>query len=157
MPGSVGPMIPAAPDGLHLETTQTAGRVIDVLADSKAFSGFAVTDTARARDFYGETLGVRTSYTEDMGGMLTLHLGTGADVLVYGKQDHEPAGFTVLNFPVPDVEAAVDGLVERGIEMLRYDAFADAQDERGIMRAGGPLIAWFTDPFGNVLSVLQLD
>lgn len=128
-----------------------------MLTDSQAFSGFAVTDTVQARDFYGETLGVRVTYTEDMGGMLTLHLGTGADVLVYGKPDHEPAGFTVLNFPVPDIEAAVDALVGKGIEMLRYDDFAEVTDERGIMRGGGPLIAWFTDPAGNVLSVLQLD
>jgi catechol 2,3-dioxygenase-like lactoylglutathione lyase family enzyme len=121
-----------------------------VLAGSAAFSGFAVDDTDRARAFYADVLGLRV---ETANGMLTLHLGSGARVLVYPKPDHVPATFTVLNFPVADIEAAVDELTARGVEFLRYQN--PPTDERGIMRAGGPLIAWFADPAGNVLSVLQ--
>ena len=121
-----------------------------MLADSAAFSGFAVDDTDRARAFYADVLGLRV---ETANGMLTLHLGSGAHVLVYPKPGHVPATFTVLNFPVPDIEAAVDELTGHGVEFLRYEN--PPTDERGIMRAGGPLIAWFTDPAGNVLSVLQ--
>ena len=121
-----------------------------MLGDSKAFSGFAVDDIAKAREFYGDLLGVRVS---EQNGLLTLHLGGGTEVLVYPKPDHVPATFTVLNFPVSDIEAAVDGLVARGVEFQRYEGLPT--DERGIMREGGPLIAWFTDPAGNVLSVIQ--
>jgi catechol 2,3-dioxygenase-like lactoylglutathione lyase family enzyme len=117
---------------------------------SKAFSGFAVDDVDRARSFYGETLGL--DVTED-DGLLHLHLGSGADVLVYPRPEHTPAAFTVLNFPVDDVEAAVDELGRRGVRFERYPGF-DA-DERGIHRGDGPAIAWFTDPAGNILSVLQ--
>jgi predicted enzyme related to lactoylglutathione lyase len=119
--------------------------------DTKAFSGFAVDDVEAARAFYGETLGIATSVEH---GLLTLHLAGGArPTLVYPKPDHTPAAYTILNFPVDDIEAAVDALTQRGVEILRYDGFE--QDERGIMREGGPFIAWFTDPAGNVLSVLQ--
>jgi predicted enzyme related to lactoylglutathione lyase len=119
--------------------------------DTKAFSGFAVDDVEAAQRFYGETLGVETSVEH---GILTLHLAGGArPTLIYPKPDHEPANYTILNFPVDDIEAAVDALVDRGVAMLRYDGFE--QDERGIMREGGPFIAWFADPAGNVLSVLQ--
>ena len=119
--------------------------------DTKAFSGFAVPDVAAAEAFYRDTLGIETS-TEY--GLLTLHLAGGArPTLVYPKPDHTPAGYTILNFPVEDIDAAVDALTERGVTMQRYDGMA--QDERGIMREGGPYIAWFTDPAGNVLSVLQ--
>lgn len=121
-----------------------------MLADSNAFSGFSVDDIEAAEKFYAETLGLRVS---EENGMLTLHLGGGGTVLVYPKPDHTPATFTVLNFPVPDIEAAVDELVRRDVRFERYD-FAE-QDEKGIHRGGGPLIAWFTDPAGNVLSVLQ--
>jgi catechol 2,3-dioxygenase-like lactoylglutathione lyase family enzyme len=121
-----------------------------MLGDSKAFSGFAVDDAAKAREFYGDVLGVRVT---EQNGLLTLHLGGGTDVLVYPKPNHVPATFTVLNFPVADIEAAVDGLVARGVEFQRYEGMPT--DERGIMREGGPLIAWFTDPAGNVLSVIQ--
>ncbi|MFI6348677.1 VOC family protein [Streptomyces sp. NPDC050560] len=118
---------------------------------SKAFSGFSVDDTERARRFYGETLGL--DVTEE-NGMLTLRLADGAAVLVYPKgEQHAPASFTVLNFPVDDIEAAVDELVRRGVRMARYPGMP--ADERGIMREAGPFIAWFTDPAGNVLSVLQ--
>ena len=122
-----------------------------MLADSKAFSGFAVDDLDKAAAFYGDTLGIRTS---DENGLLTLHLAGDRPTLVYPKPGHTPAEYTILNFPVDDIEAAVDSLAERGVEFLRYDGFE--QDSRGIARAGGPPIAWFTDPAGNVLSVLQL-
>jgi catechol 2,3-dioxygenase-like lactoylglutathione lyase family enzyme len=123
-----------------------------VLADSAAFSGFAVDDIDKARAFYTDVLGLEV---ETAHGMLRLHLGGGGTVLVYPKPGHQPAGFTVLNFPVPDIEAAVDGLTARGVTFLRYEN--PPTDERGIMRAGGPLIAWFPDPAGNVFSVLQQD
>lgn len=121
-----------------------------MFATTKAFSGFAVDDVAAARQFYSETLGLRVS--EDHG-LLTLHITGDRDTLIYPKPDHTPASFTILNFPVDDIEQAVDELSRRGVRFLRYDEFP--QDERGIMREGGPLIAWFTDPAGNVLSVLQ--
>jgi catechol 2,3-dioxygenase-like lactoylglutathione lyase family enzyme len=124
-----------------------------VLADSPAFSGFAVNDLDAARAFYTDVLGLPVE--AGAGGLLTLHLGGGTNVLVYPKPDHTPAGFTVLNFPVPDIEAAVDELTSRGVRFEHYEN--PPTDERGIMRAGGPLIAWFTDPAGNVFSVLQQD
>jgi predicted enzyme related to lactoylglutathione lyase len=126
-----------------------------VLTDSPAFSGFSVDDADRARHFYEEMLGLRVTVMPEMGGLLRLHLGGGTEVLVYAKPDHEPATFTVLNFPVPDIEKAVDELVGRGVRFEHYED--PPTDEKGIMRAGGPLIAWFTDPAGNVFSVLQQD
>jgi catechol 2,3-dioxygenase-like lactoylglutathione lyase family enzyme len=126
-----------------------------MLADSPAFSGFSVNDLESARRFYTDTLGLRVADVPEMGSLLRLHLGSGADVLVYAKDDHTPASFTVLNFPVPDVEQAVDQLVARGVTFERYEN--PPTDEKGIMRAGGPLIAWFTDPAGNVFSVMQRD
>jgi catechol 2,3-dioxygenase-like lactoylglutathione lyase family enzyme len=124
-----------------------------MLADSAAFSGFAVPDIEAARRFYGDTLGLRTEVNQEMGGMLTLHLGGGTDVLVYPKPDHTPAGYTVLNFPVDDVDSVVDQLTAKGVRFERYEGFD--QDDKGIARGQGPAIAWFTDPAGNVLSVLQ--
>jgi len=121
-----------------------------MLADSKAFSGFAVDDLDKAREFYGDTLGLKTS---EENGLLTLHLAGDRPVLVYPKPDYKPATFTVLNFPVQDIDGVIDGLVERGVRFERYDGFD--QDERGVFRGGGPYIAWFTDPAGNILSVLQ--
>lgn len=127
-----------------------------MLTDSPAFSGFAVDDPDKARQFYEETLGLRVSVVEGArGSMLRLHLGSGADVFVYTKLGHVPAEFTVLNFPVPDVGAAVDELSSRGVTFERYDGMPF--DERGVMIGGGPLIAWFTDPAGNVFSVIQQD
>jgi catechol 2,3-dioxygenase-like lactoylglutathione lyase family enzyme len=124
------------------------------LADSKAFSGFAVDDLQQARQFYGETLGLETS---EQHGLLTLHLAGGRDTLVYPKDDHTPATFTILNFPVDDIDRTVDELAARGVRFERYDGLD--QDEKGIARgiaAGmGPDIAWFTDPAGNILSVLH--
>jgi predicted enzyme related to lactoylglutathione lyase len=121
-----------------------------MFTETKAFSGFAVRDIAAAKAFYGDTLGIKVS--EDHG-LLTLHLAGDRPTLVYPKPDHVPASYTILNFPVGDIDAAVDELVARGVEILRYEGME--QDDRGIMRAGGPYIAWFTDPAGNVLSVLQ--
>jgi catechol 2,3-dioxygenase-like lactoylglutathione lyase family enzyme len=121
-----------------------------MFANIKAYSGFAVPDIEQARRFYADTLGLGVS--ED-NGALTLHIAGGRDILVYPKPDHTPASYTILNFPVPDVEAAVDALSERGVRFERYDGFD--QDDKGIFRGGGPLIAWFTDPAGNVLSVIQ--
>jgi catechol 2,3-dioxygenase-like lactoylglutathione lyase family enzyme len=125
-----------------------------MLADSPAFSGFSVDDPAAARRFYEETLGLRVSDVE-MGGMMRLDLGGGGHVLVYAKPDHTPASFTVLNFPVPDVEKAVDELTARGVRFEQYED--PPTDAKGIMREGGPLIAWFTDPAGNVFSVIAQD
>jgi catechol 2,3-dioxygenase-like lactoylglutathione lyase family enzyme len=118
--------------------------------NTRAFSGFAVDDLEAARKFYGETLGLKTS---EQYGLLTLHLAGGRDTLVYPKPDHVPANYTILNFQVDDIDAAVDELVSRGVRLERYDGLG--QDEKGINRAGGPYIAWFKDPAGNILSVLQ--
>jgi catechol 2,3-dioxygenase-like lactoylglutathione lyase family enzyme len=121
-----------------------------MFANTKAFNGFAVEDLERAREFYGQTLGLRTS---EQNGLLTLHLAGDRDTLVYPKPGHVPAGYTILNFPVEDIDAAVDALAARGVRFERYEGFD--QDEKGISRGQGPSIAWFTDPSGNVLSVLQ--
>ncbi len=120
--------------------------------NTNAFSGFAVPDIAEARRFYEETLGLRVS--EEEGGLLTLHLAGGRDTLVYAKPDHAPATYTILNFDVPDVETAVEELTARGVQFERYPDFD--QDGKGISRdPAGPPIAWFTDPAGNILSVLE--
>jgi catechol 2,3-dioxygenase-like lactoylglutathione lyase family enzyme len=122
-----------------------------MFADSNAFSGFSVDDVDKARQFYGETLGLRVS---EENGMLNLHLAGGHTILVYPKPSHTPATFTILNFPVDDIDAAADELTARGVRLERYDGFN--QDEKGILRDDqSPPIAWFTDPAGNVLSVLQ--
>ena len=121
-----------------------------VFADTKAFSGFAVDDVAKARDFYEGTLGLKT--TEEAG-LLTLHLAGDRPTIVYPKPVHMPADYTILNFPVDDIDAAVDELTGRGVTFERYDGLG--QDERGIARGGGPYIAWFKDPAGNILAVLQ--
>lgn len=118
---------------------------------TKAFSGFSVDDLPAARRFYAETLGLRVT---EANGLLTLHLGGAVPVLVYPKGDaHEPASFTILNFPVDDVDAAVEALAARGVVFERYPQMP--QDEKGVMRGNGPTIAWFKDPAGNVLSVLD--
>lgn len=125
-----------------------------MLENSKAFSGFSVDDVPKARQFYGETLGLRVT---EANGMLTLHLAGDRDTLVYPKPNHAPASFTILNFPVDDIEAAVQGLTGRGVQFEHYEGTPGETDEQGIFRGGGPLIAWFKDPAGNVLSVLQRD
>ncbi|MFI7701974.1 VOC family protein [Nonomuraea sp. NPDC049480] len=117
---------------------------------TRAFSGFSVNDIAAAKKFYGETLGLHV--TEDHG-MLTLHIAGGTEILVYPKDNHTPATFTILNFPVEDIEKAVDELVARGVRFERYPQIKS--DEKGIVREAGPPVAWFTDPAGNVLSILQ--
>jgi predicted enzyme related to lactoylglutathione lyase len=122
-----------------------------MLADTKAYSGFAVDDVQKARKFYGETLGLKTSVLDEENGLITLHLAGDRDTLVYQKANFEPATYTILNFPVKDVDKAVDELVARGVRFERYEGFD--QDEKGIARGNGPDIAWFTDPAGNVLSV----
>jgi catechol 2,3-dioxygenase-like lactoylglutathione lyase family enzyme len=125
-----------------------------LLRDSAAFSGFSVDDLDAARTFYTDVLGLRTSTEPEMGGLLHLHLAGGRDVLVYAKgPEHTAATYTVLNFPVPDVDAAVAELTARGVQFLHYDQ--PPTDDTGVMRAGGPLIAWFTDPAGNVFSVIE--
>lgn len=124
-----------------------------MLAQSPAFSGFSSNDIPATRRFYAETLGLRVTEENDM---LTLHLGGDATVLVYPKEDHQPATYTCLNFPVPDVDAVVDELTGRGVKFEHYGA-EFGQDERGIMRDNGPTIAWFKDPAGNILSVIEAD
>jgi len=123
-----------------------------MLENSKAFSGFSVDDVSKAQKFYGETLGLRVS---EENGMLQLQIAGDREILVYPKEDHAPAVFTILNFPVDDIDEAVDGLVGRGVEFERYEGFG--QDEKGIMRDQGPDIAWFKDPAGNILSVIVAD
>ena len=123
-----------------------------MLKNSEAFSGFAVPDLEQAKQFYGETLGLKvTDLDEDV--LLQLELAGGRNVLLYVKPDHAPSNYTILNFPVDDIDAVVDGLAERGVEFERYDDFD--QDDKGIFRGDGPLIAWFKDPAGNILSVLK--
>jgi catechol 2,3-dioxygenase-like lactoylglutathione lyase family enzyme len=117
---------------------------------TKAFSGFSVDDIPAAKAFYGETLGIKVS---EENGMLTLHIAGDRDILVYPKPDHVPATYTILNFPVDDIVPIVRQLAERGVRFERYDQVE--MDEDGIAHAAGPPIAWFKDPAGNVLSVLQ--
>jgi len=123
-----------------------------MLTDSKAFSGFAVPDIGKAKEFYGQTLGLKVSENH---GLLRLHLAGGNNVLIYPKADHTPATFTVLNFPVDDVDQAVDKLAKRGVHFEIYDKPDLKTNEKGIMRGKGPTIAWFKDPAGNILSVLE--
>ena len=122
-----------------------------MLGESKAFSGFSVDDIEKAKEFYGQRLGLKVSESH---GLLTLHLG-GNNVLIYPKPNHAPAAFTVLNFPVNDVDQAVDELTKRGVRFEIYDTPDIKTDKKGIMRGNGPTIAWFKDPAGNVLSVLD--
>jgi catechol 2,3-dioxygenase-like lactoylglutathione lyase family enzyme len=123
-----------------------------MLKESKAFSGFSVNDIQKAKDFYGRTLGLEVSESH---GLLTLHLGGGTNVLIYPKPNHSPATFTILNFPVDDVDQAVEELTRRGVRFEVYDLAEIKTDEKGIMRGSGPTIAWFKDPAGNVLSVIE--
>jgi catechol 2,3-dioxygenase-like lactoylglutathione lyase family enzyme len=124
--------------------------------DSKAFSGFSVDDLGKAKEFYSDTLGLEVSEKAGMG--LQLRLGTGADVFVYPKPNHQPATFTVLNFPVDNIDKAVDELTAKGVTFEHYEGQLQT-DEKGICRSDspekGPSIAWFTDPAGNILAVLQ--
>jgi catechol 2,3-dioxygenase-like lactoylglutathione lyase family enzyme len=121
--------------------------------DRMAFSGFAVDDVDKAKEFYGETLGLRTEVLDPQEGLLVLHIAGDRDTFVYRKPDFVPATYTILNFPVEDIDAAVDELASRGISFERYEGFD--QDDKGVARAVGPPIAWFKDPAGNILSVLE--
>jgi len=124
-----------------------------MFADTRAFSGFAVDDIQRAKEFYGGILGLRLSDVPEMSGLVTLHLAGDRDVLVYQKPNHVPATYTILNFPVKDVDSAVQELVGRGVTFEYYEG--SDQDASGVMRGYGPDIAWFTDPAGNILSVIH--
>jgi catechol 2,3-dioxygenase-like lactoylglutathione lyase family enzyme len=121
-----------------------------MFADTKAYSGLAVNDLQSAREFYGETLGIETS---EEYGLVWLHLAGGRDTLVYEQSDVTPASYTILNFELDDIDEAVDALAARGVRFERYDGVK--QDDKGVFREEGPYIAWFKDPSGNVLSVLQ--
>jgi catechol 2,3-dioxygenase-like lactoylglutathione lyase family enzyme len=124
-----------------------------MLGQSPAFSGFSVNDVPKAKEFYGRTLGLKVSESD---GMLSLHLAGGAIVLVYPKPNHSPATFTILNFPVGNVDKTVDELKKRGVRFESYNGPQIKTDEKGIARGnGGPTIAWFKDPAGNILSVLD--
>jgi catechol 2,3-dioxygenase-like lactoylglutathione lyase family enzyme len=123
-----------------------------MLKDAKAFSGFSVNDLQKAKDFYGGTLGLKVSEAPEG---LELSLGGGTKVFIYPKPNHTPATFTILNFVVDDIEKAVDELTELGVEFERYEG-SISTDEKGIHRGGaGPIVAWFTDPARNILSVLE--
>jgi predicted enzyme related to lactoylglutathione lyase len=124
-----------------------------MLKDSKAFSGFSVNDLAAAKTFYGETLGLNVEQDE-MG--LTIKISGGYGIFVYPKEDHQPATFTILNFPVDDIDAAVEELKGKGVTFEQYENMTDEKGiARGLAANRGPDIAWFKDPAGNILSVLQ--
>jgi catechol 2,3-dioxygenase-like lactoylglutathione lyase family enzyme len=128
-----------------------------MLDKTEAFSGFAVADPSAAKEFYGGTLGLKVTDLDEQNGLMQLELAGGRNVLVYAKPDHAPGNYTILNFQVDDIDEAVDGLAARGLQFERYDGMP--QDEKGVMRGRaanrGPDIAWFKDPAGNILSVLQ--
>jgi len=120
--------------------------------DTKAFSGFSVNDIPKAKAFYSQTLGLEVS---EMNGMLQLHIAGGNPIIVYPKPNHTPATFTILNFPVDNVDRAVDELSKRGVQFEKYNMPDLKTDDKGIARGNGPNIAWFKDPAGNILSVLE--
>jgi len=126
-----------------------------MLKTSKGFSSFAVNDIPKAKDFYENTLGL--SVKDNPMGIIELEISGSSNVIVYPKPNHEPATFTVLNFPVDDIDAAVDALMQKGVTFEKYDEASLKTDEKGISRGnGGPNIAWFKDPSGNILSVMEL-
>jgi len=120
--------------------------------NTKAFNSFSVNDIQKAKEFYGGTLGLEVLESD---GMLTLHIADGTKILIYPKRNHTPATFTILNFPVDDVEGAVEELNRRGVRFEIYGEDEIRTDESGIHRSGGIKIAWFKDPAGNILSVLE--
>ncbi len=127
-----------------------------MLKSDKAFSGFSVNDIQKAKAFYGQTLGVDIS--DGPMGNLELKIGNGATVFIYPKPNHKPATYTVLNFPVDNIDSAVDELTQKGVTFEHYDMGDFKTDSKGILRGGGeygPSIAWFKDPAGNILSVLE--
>lgn len=119
------------------------------------FSGFAVTDTKKAKQFYSEILGLKVTEVAQMPDILNLYIADDTYIVVYPKPNHTPATFTILNFPVKDIEVAVDELTQAGVKFIIYNEPNFKTDEKGIFRAGGPLIAWFEDPSGNILSVME--
>jgi catechol 2,3-dioxygenase-like lactoylglutathione lyase family enzyme len=123
-----------------------------MLKNSKAFSGFSAGDIAKEKEFYAGTLGLEVSESH---GILTLHLAGGNDVIIYPKPNHVPATFTVLNFPVEDIDLAVNELTERGVQFEQYDLPEIKTDKKGIKRGNGPTVGWFKDPAGNILSVVE--
>lgn len=122
--------------------------------NNKAFSGFSVNDIPKAKEFYGQTLGLEVT---EKNGMLELQIANGSKVIVYPKSNHTPATFTILNFPVSDVAQAVDELSKAGVRFEIYKEAGFETDDKGVFRAGGPIIAWFKDPAGNILSVIEAD
>jgi predicted enzyme related to lactoylglutathione lyase len=145
-------------DEFHRSIASAQPKEVPMFRDTPAFSGFSVDDIEAARRFYGDVLGLEVSELEDMG-LLTLHIAGGRDIIAYAKPNHAPATFTILNFPVDDIDAAVDELAARGVHMEHYDLPDIKTDERGIFRgeSGPRAIAWFKDPAGHVLSVLQTE
>ncbi len=126
-----------------------------MLGKSEAFSSFSVNDTGKAKKFYSETLGLEVEEDFEMEGLLTLKIAGGNPVMIYPKPNHVPAAFTVLNFPVSDIEKAVDELTSKGVQFEKYEEENIKTDEKGISRNEGPLIAWLKDPAGNIVSVIQ--
>lgn len=125
--------------------------------NSQAFSSFSVNDFKKAKSFYSETLGLKVSEVPEMNGLLRIHIKDSSDIMIYTKPDHTPASFTVLNFPVADVDKAVDDLTKKGVKFEVYNEPSIKTNEKGISQGlGGPKIAWFKDPAGNILSVLEL-
>ncbi|MGH2574381.1 MAG: VOC family protein [Ignavibacteria bacterium] len=122
--------------------------------NNNAFSGFSVNDLQKAKEFYSRTLGIEVSEDSQMG-MLNLHIANGSKVLVYPKTNHTPATFTILNFPVNNIDEAVEELTKRGVRFIIYNEPELRTDEKGVVRGNGPNIAWFKDPAGNILSVLE--
>lgn len=124
--------------------------------DSKAFSGYSTNDLAKTKDFYDDILGLNVELSPEPMSLLRLHLAGGGTVIIYPKgEHHNPADYTVLNFPVSDIEAAVGELTSRGVSFEHYEGTQMETDQKGIFRGGGPLIAWFKDPGGNILSVIE--
>ena len=127
-----------------------------MLKDTQAFSSFSVNDFKEAKEFYSKTLGLEVSDVQGMNGLLRLHIKDSNDILIYSKPNHTPASFTVLNFPVADIEKVVDELSEEGVKFEIYNGPNLKTDEKGILRGvDSPTIAWFKDPAGNILSVIE--
>lgn len=135
------------------EDSEKEGRA-SVFKDTAAFSGFSTDDTQKTKEFYSQVLGLDVS---EANGIVHLHLAGGTHILVYPKPNHTPATFTILNFPVRDIEQAVDALTKRGVRFESYDEGDLVTDKKGIFRGGGPKIAWFKDPAGNILSVIETE
>jgi predicted enzyme related to lactoylglutathione lyase len=126
-----------------------------MLKNSKAFGSFSVNDLEKAKEFYGKILGLEISDVPGMDAIFNLNINGGNRIILYSKPDHIPAVFTILNFPVDDIEKAVDELKKKGIRFEIYNEPNLKTDEKGILRNGGPAIAWFKDPAGNILSVIE--